>query len=80
MPVYLDATAPDFEAAFMTLLNAKREDSPDVDHTVANIIADVRTRGDLAVIALTEKFDRIALSPDRLRICLLYTSPSPRDS
>ncbi|WP_299565752.1 histidinol dehydrogenase [uncultured Sulfitobacter sp.] len=68
MPVYLDATAPDFEAAFMTLLNAKREDSPDVDHTVANIIADVRTRGDLAVIALTEKFDRIALSPDRLRI------------
>ena len=45
MPVTLDATAPDFEAAFDKLLNAKREDSPDVDDTVAAIIADVRARG-----------------------------------
>ncbi len=68
MPVFLDATAPDFESAFTTLLNAKREDSPDVDAVVADIIADVRTRGDAAVIELTEKFDRIALTPDTLRI------------
>lgn len=68
MPVTLDASAPDFEAAFDTLLNAKREDSPDVDATVADIIADVRTRGDTAVIELTAKFDRITLTPDRLRI------------
>tara|TARA_R110002110_G_scaffold44304_3_gene136624 strand:- start:1072 stop:2373 length:1302 start_codon:yes stop_codon:yes gene_type:complete len=68
MPVTLDATAPDFETAFTTLLNAKREDSPDVDVVVADIIADVRARGDAAVIDLTEKFDRIALTPDTLRI------------
>lgn len=68
MPVFLDAAAPDFETAFTTLLNAKREDSPDVDQTVAEIIADVRARGDQAVIDLTTKFDRIALTPDRLRI------------
>ena len=68
MPVFLDATAPGFEAAFTTLLNAKREDSPDVDTVVADIIADVRARGDQAVIDLTTKFDRIALTPDRLRI------------
>jgi len=68
MPVFLDASAPDFEAAFQTLLNAKREDSPDVDATVATIIADVRARGDQALIALTAKFDRITLTPATLRI------------
>ncbi|MEE4187069.1 MAG: histidinol dehydrogenase [Roseobacter sp.] len=68
MPVFLDATAPDFEAAFQTLLSAKREDSPDVDATVAGIIADVRARGDAALIELTGRFDRLALTPDRLRI------------
>ncbi|NNE52967.1 MAG: histidinol dehydrogenase [Sulfitobacter sp.] len=68
MPVTLDATAPDFDAAFRALLGAKREESPDVDDTVAAIIADVRDRGDAAVIELTERFDRIALTPERLRI------------
>ncbi len=68
MPVILNATTADFETAFEELLNAKREDSPDVDVVVAEIIADVRARGDAAVIDLTEKFDRITLTPDRLRI------------
>ena len=68
MPVFLDATVPDFEAAFTTLLNAKREDSPDVDAVVVDIIADVRKRGDAAVIDLTTKFDRITLTPKTLRI------------
>ncbi|WP_298860755.1 histidinol dehydrogenase [uncultured Sulfitobacter sp.] len=68
MPVFLDATAPDFEGAFTTLLNAKREDSPDVDAVVADIIAEVRKRGDAAVIGLTAKFDRITLTADTLRI------------
>ncbi|MGJ8556866.1 MAG: histidinol dehydrogenase, partial [Sulfitobacter geojensis] len=68
MPIFLNALAPDFEAAFQNLLNAKREDSPDVDAVVAEIIADVRSRGDAAVIDLTTKFDRIALAPDSLRI------------
>ncbi|WP_171175621.1 histidinol dehydrogenase [Ruegeria sp. HKCCD8929] len=67
MPVFLDTTSPDFETAFAALLSAKREDSPDVDQVVAGIIADVRTRGDAAVIELTERFDRIALTPETLR-------------
>lgn len=68
MPQFLDYGDADFDAAFDTLLNAKREDSPDVDATVAGIIADVRAQGDAAVIALTERFDRIALTPETLRI------------
>jgi histidinol dehydrogenase len=67
MPVTLDASQPDFEARFIALLSAKREDSPDVDATVAAIIADVRARGDAAVIELTETFDRLTLTPGTLR-------------
>lgn len=68
MPVILNAVSPTFEADFETLLTAKREDSPDVDAVVADIIADVRSRGDQSVIDLTHKFDRIRLTPDTLRI------------
>ncbi|HAW49310.1 MAG TPA: histidinol dehydrogenase [Roseovarius sp.] len=67
MPVFLDSTAPDFETRFTALLGAKREDSADVDDTVAAIIADIRARGDAALIELTAKFDRVALSPQTLR-------------
>ncbi|WP_353628228.1 histidinol dehydrogenase [Sulfitobacter sp. TCYB15] len=68
MPQFLDFDQPDFEQAFTALLSAKREDSPDVDDTVAEIIAQVRSKGDAAVIELTQKFDRIALTPGTLRI------------
>ncbi|MBO9476678.1 histidinol dehydrogenase [Shimia sp. R11_0] len=67
MPVFLDAQDADFEASFTALLGAKREDSPDVDAVVADIIADVRHRGDAAVIELTAKFDRLKLTPETLR-------------
>lgn len=67
MPQFLDTTSPDFETAFAALLSAKREDSPDVDTVVAEIIADVRARGDDAVIELTARFDRLELSPETLR-------------
>lgn len=67
MPTFLTATDPDFEQAFRTVLSAKREDSPDVDAVVAGIIADVRTRGDAALIDLTARFDRMDLTADRLR-------------
>ncbi len=66
MPVFLNTTAPDFEPAFQALLSAKREDSPDVDAVVAQIIDDVRTRGDAAVIELTAKFDRLELTPETM--------------
>jgi len=67
MPQFLDSSAPDFEAKFTRLLGMKREDSPDVDAIVARIIADVRARGDAAVIELTSKFDRQTLTPETLR-------------
>ncbi len=68
MAIRLDASAPDFSRAFETLLGAKREASVDVNDAVAKIIADVRARGDEAVIELTKRFDHIALTPATLRI------------
>jgi len=67
MPQFLTTTDPDFEERFTALLNAKREDSPDVDQVVAEIIADVRDRGDAAVLELTAKFDRLELTPETMR-------------
>ena len=67
MPLILNAADPGFEAAFVALLGMKREDSPDVDAVVTTIIADVRARGDAAVIALTAQFDRMQLTPATLR-------------
>lgn len=68
MPVFLNTTDADFETAFTALLSAKREDSPDVDDTVAGIIADVRTSGDTAVLELTSKFDRLDLTATTMRV------------
>lgn len=68
MPQFLSTADADFEARFAALLTMKREDAPDVDDAVAAIIADVRARGDAAVIDLTTRFDRLTLTPDTMRI------------
>ncbi|KAA8606249.1 histidinol dehydrogenase [Salipiger aestuarii] len=66
MPVFLDTSEPDFEVEFARLLTAKREDSPDVDDIVAAIIADVRARGDAALLDYTVRFDRLDLTAGQL--------------
>jgi histidinol dehydrogenase len=68
MAIRLDIAEPDFEARFAALLAGKREVSEDVDLAVRAIIDDVRKCGDDAVIAYTQKFDRLSLTADRLRI------------
>lgn len=66
MPQFMSTADADFEAHFSALLMMKREDSPDVDDAVAAIIADVRARGDAALIEATERFDRLRLTPGTL--------------
>jgi histidinol dehydrogenase len=67
MPVFLSTSDPEFEASFVRLLGAKREESVDVDDVVAGIIANVRARGDLAVLELTARFDRLELTAAGMR-------------
>lgn len=66
MPIFLNSTDATFEADFAAFLTTKREDSPDVDAVVAGIIADVRSRGDAAVLELTAMFDRLELTPQTI--------------
>ena len=66
MPSRLDSRDPGFAADFETLLNSKREASEEVGSVVAAILADVRARGDAAVIEYTEKLDRLPLTPSTL--------------
>ena len=68
MPQFLDTTDADFEPRFRALLSMKREDAPDVNTTVAEIIQDVRARGDAALIDYTSRFDRVDLTPETLAI------------
>jgi len=64
----LDAAAPDFESAFAALISAKRETEEDVAAAVRAIIAEVRARGDAALIELSAKFDKVQLTSETLRI------------
>ena len=62
MPIHLSTAQPDFEQRFADLLSMKREDAADVNEAVAAIIADVRARGDAALVELTGRFDRLDLT------------------
>jgi histidinol dehydrogenase len=68
MPMALDMQAADFDERFALLVAAKRETSADVDLTVADIIDDVRHRGDVALAELSLRFERIEIGRIGLRI------------
>jgi histidinol dehydrogenase len=68
MPMALDMQSADFEQCFQALLAAKRESSADVDAVVADIIGDVRRRGDVALAELSLRFDRVDVGRIGLKI------------
>jgi histidinol dehydrogenase len=68
MPSTLNTSDPGFEAAFGALLAAKRESAADVDDAARAIIDDVAARGDAALVEHTNRFDRVRLTPDKLRL------------
>lgn len=68
MPRRLDATHPSFDADFQTLLTQERSAEEDVRTVVADILTDIRLRGDAALFEYTDRFDRVALSPETVRV------------
>jgi histidinol dehydrogenase len=68
MPQHLNSASEDFEQRFSEFLAVKREVSESVDTAVRAIIADVRARGDQALIELSRKFDRIDLNQTGIRV------------
>ena len=67
-PKRLDAAAPGFEKDFSAFLGRNRDTDENVDRVVADIIADVRARGDAAVVEYTRKFDKVDTDAADLRL------------
>ena len=58
----LDSRAPDFERELAALIAFEAAQDPEVDATVARIVADVRARGDAALLEYTAKLDRVRVA------------------
>lgn len=67
-PLRLDASTPGFEEAFSAFLGRNRDTDENIDRVVADIIADVRRRGDAAVVDYTRTFDKVDTDAAGLRI------------
>ena len=68
MPIRLDSKSSDFSTRFAAFLATKRETAEDVEQSVRAIIADVRARGDRALVELTKKFDSLDLDAVGIRV------------
>jgi len=68
MPIRLDSRSPDFAARFRAFLATKRESAADVEATVRHIVSEVAERGDAALLAFTNQFDRVNLTAADLRV------------
>ena len=88
MAVRLDNRQDGFEEGFAALLASKCEATVDVADTVSSIIADVRARGDAALLELTAKFDglqaasmaELAVPRAEIDAALQGLTPALRDS
>ncbi len=57
--LFLDINDPGFTQKFDAILSRGEESGREVEQTVLDIIADVRHRGDAALLELTRRFDRL---------------------
>ena len=55
----LSSAAPGFDADLEALIAFEAAQDPDIDEAVARIIAEVRTRGDAALLECTKRFDKL---------------------
>ncbi|GAB4036180.1 MAG: histidinol dehydrogenase [Rubrivivax sp.] len=82
----LDTAAADFEAEFRRLQHWSAETDAAIEERVAAILADVRARGDAAVLEYTARFDRLEaasmtaleLGRDALEAALEQITPAQR--
>ena len=84
----LSTTAPDFEAEFQRVLHWAAETDHAIETRVAEILVDVRARGDAAVLEYTRRFDALdaasvsglELSKDELRVAFEHITPAQRSA
>ncbi len=84
----LDSAAPGFDAQLAALIAFETAQDPAIDATVAAIVADVRARGDAALLEYTARFDRLSaasvasleLAPAELRAAFDGLPNAQRDA
>jgi histidinol dehydrogenase len=83
----LSTNQPDFDRQFEKLVNGRREAEADVSAIVEQTIRDVRARGDVALLELTERFDGFSLSEqgwqitaEECKAACLSLAPELRDA
>ena len=84
----LSTSAPDFETAFKALQHWSAETDAAIEGRVAEIIADVRARGDAAVLELTARLDGVSacsvaeleIGADELRAAFEAITPAQRSA
>jgi histidinol dehydrogenase len=67
-PRILKSETQEFRKFLASILARRDADGAGVDASVSQIIADVRKRGDQALIDLTAKFDHVKLTADTIRV------------
>ena len=85
---HLDTAQADFEARFQQVLHWSAETDNAIEQRVAQILADVRQRGDAAVLDYTARFDALqaarvadlALTPAELLQAFEAITPAQRDA
>ncbi|MDM0045416.1 histidinol dehydrogenase [Variovorax dokdonensis] len=87
-PLRLSTDSPDFEAQFKARLHWSADTDAAIEQRVAEILADVQSRGDEAVMAYTARFDRLdaknmqalELGADELRAAFESLPPAQRSA
>jgi histidinol dehydrogenase len=85
---HLNTAAPDFEAEFKRVLHWSAETDHAIEERVAAILADVQTRGDVAVLEYTNRFDAMTaesmagleLTRDELKAAFEAITPAQRSA
>lgn len=72
----LDSTAPDFPLRLRQVLAFEAAEDEAIDRAVAGILADVKVRGDAAVLEYTQRFDRVEAES----LAALELSPAAMDA
>ncbi len=68
MVTILTHSDPEFEQDFKRFLEDRQDSDSDVSDVVREILADVRTRGDMALFDYTSRFDRLDLTAETVRV------------
>jgi histidinol dehydrogenase len=66
MALKLSARDSGFTSAFAAVVSKSREAKTNVDDVAARVLADVKARGDAAVIDYCNEFDRLSLTPQTM--------------